>query len=398
MSSARGDSGVDDESTRLRLLQLSTLTSTCDRFALAPLLIVIGLDLGAPLVTVATMAGAYFLAYGLMQPVWGLLSDQIGRVRVMRIAVAGAALCGLVTVLAPNLGVLAVSRVLAGSFVAALIPTCLVYVGDTWPAAVRQRPMSDVLAASALGTAAAAIGAGLLADLVSWRAVFAVTGAAAAGLWFALRRLPEPTRTTTADRHPLRPIGRVLASRWAWMVLALGLVEGAVVLGALTFLAPALQAQGWSAGVAGTVSAGFGVGAMLTSRIVRRLVGRLTTGRLAAIGGSFLALAWIPPVVHINLVTVLASGLLLGVAWAFLHTTLQTWATEVVPQARAASVALFAALLFVGSSVGTTLAAPLADAGAYRTVFLVALTVSVPLAVVAVTARTRYAHRGPATA
>ncbi|NMH92987.1 hypothetical protein HF519_15680, partial [Pseudonocardia bannensis] len=59
-----------DANRRLRLLQLAALTSTCDRFALAPLLVLIGIDLGASLAAVAAVASGYFLAYGLMQPVW----------------------------------------------------------------------------------------------------------------------------------------------------------------------------------------------------------------------------------------------------------------------------------------------------------------------------------------
>ncbi|WP_214367126.1 MFS transporter [Pseudonocardia sp. H11422] len=386
-----------DANRRLRLLQLAALTSTCDRFSLAPLLVLIGIDLGASLAAVAAVASGYFLAYGLMQPVWGLLSDRIGRVRVMRVALLGAMLGGVGSVLAPNLAVLGVGRVLAGGCFAALIPASLVYVGDTWPAQVRQRPLSDVLAASALGTAMATAGAGLLADLVSWRAVFAVTAVAGGALWFALARLPEPDLEPVTG-NPLRPVGRVLRTRWAWMVLLLGFVEGIVVLGALTYLAPALQSLGSSAAVAGLVSGGFGVGALLFSRVVRLLVGRVSPAGLAGIGGGFLAAAWAAPAITVNVPAVLIAGLLLGGSWAFLHSTLQSWATDVVPQARAAAVALFAAVLFFGSSVGTAVAAPAADAGAFGLLFRTALVVAVPLAVVAVLARARYDRRRPRAA
>jgi predicted MFS family arabinose efflux permease len=384
------DPDVPDGAARLRLLQLSALTSTVDRFAIAPLLVEIARGFGSSLVAVAAVASGYFLAYGLMQLVWGLLSDRLGRVRVMRIALAGLAVAGLVSVLAPNLAVLAVSRVVAGGTAAALIPTTLVYIGDTWPIAVRQRALSDLLAASAVGTAVATVGAGLIAQLVGWRAVFGLTGAAAVVLWWALRRLPEPDRPEPGPL--LRPLRLVVRRGWAWVVLTLALVEGAVALGTLTYLAPALQHQGWSSAVAGLVAAGYGVGALLTSRLVRRLVGRVSPAGLAAVGGGVLAVTWVPTTVSVNVVTVLASGLLLGIAWAFLHTTLQTWATEVVAQARAAAVALFATVLFLGSSVGTALAAPLADAGEFGTVFAIALTASVPFAVVAVAARARYAR------
>ena len=381
------------ERARLRLLQLTALTSTCDRFAIAPLLVVIGLDMGAPLVAVAAVASAYFLAYGLMQPVWGMVSDRIGRVRVMRLSLLGAGLAGVASALAPNLLVLGVARTVAGGCFAALIPATLVYVGDMWPPRVRQRPLSDVLAASSLGTAVATAGAGLLAELIGWRTVPAVTGIAAAVLWVALRRLPEPEREPVTG-SPLRSIGTVLRHRWALAVLTLVFVEGVIVLGVLTYMAPAVQALGSSAAVAGLVAAAFGVGALVLSRVVRRLVGRLSPAGLAAVGAAMLVTGWAVPALAVSLVTVTAAGVLLGGSWAFLHSTLQSWATEVVPGERATTVALFAALLFLGGSVGTAALAPLADAGAFETVFRVALAGSVPLAVAAALARRRYGDRG----
>lgn len=376
---------------RLRLLQAAALTSTCDRFAIAPLLVVISLDLGAPLAAVAGVASAYFLAYGLMQPVWGLVSDRIGRVRVMRIALLGAAVGGIGSVLAPNLPVLGLTRAVAGGCFAALIPSTLVYVGDAWPAAVRQRPLSDVLAASSLGVAAATAGAGLLADLVGWRAVPGVTAAAAVALWFALARLPEPDRAPAAA-NPWHSVRGVLRTPWALAVLALAFCEGVVVLGVLTFLAPAAQSLGTSATVAGLVAAGYGLGALAWSRLVRRLVGRVSPAGLAAIGGAFLVAAWVVPVVALNLVTIAVAGVLVGGSWAFLHSTLQAWVTEVVPGERASAVALFAASLFLGSAAGTALFAPPAEAGAYGVVFGVAVAAAVPLALLSAAGRRAYAR------
>ena len=50
-----------------------------------------------PLPSVVTAASVYYVAYGAMQPVWGIVSDRLGRVRTLRVtlllaAVATAAL------------------------------------------------------------------------------------------------------------------------------------------------------------------------------------------------------------------------------------------------------------------------------------------------------------------
>jgi predicted MFS family arabinose efflux permease len=377
------------ERGRLRLLQSSTFTSNVDRFAITPLLVPIGLDLKASLAAVAAIASGYFLAYGLAQPVWGIVSDRVGRVRVMRITLLGAAVAGACSAVAPNLLVLGLTRVVAGACFAGVIPTALVYVGDVWPAATRQRPISEILTASATGIALATVGSGLVADLVGWRVVPALTAVTAGWLAVALRRLPEPERAPAAA-NPLRSMRAVLRSRWGRLVLAIVLAEGAVVLGVLTYLPPAVQALGTSAAVAGLVAAGFGVGALACSRLVRALVPRVPPTGMAAIGGLCLVTAWTVPAVTVSVATVAVAGFAVGASWAFLHTTLQTWATEMVPAERATAVALFATSLFLGSAIGTAAAAPLAEAGAYETVFAWAAAISVPVAVVAWWGRRRW--------
>ena len=388
---------VEGERRRLRLLQASTFTSNFDRFAITPLLVPIGLDLHASLAAVSFIASGYFVMYGVAQPVWGIVSDRVGRVRVMRISLLGAAVAGACAVVAPNLVVLGITRVVAGACFAGVIPTALVYVGDVWPAATRQRPISEVLTASATGIALATVGAGVLADLVGWRAVPGLGALAGLALAVALRKLPEPDRPPAA-RNPLRSVRTVLRSGWGRLVLLIVLAEGVVVLGVLTFVAPAVQALGMSAAVAGLVAATFGVGAVICSRLVRALVDRVTPAGLAAIGGACLVAAWALPAVTVSVATLAVAGFGVGASWAFLHTTLQTWATEMVAGERATSVALFATALFLGSAIGTAAAAPVAEAGAFGLVCAWAAVGSVPVALAAWWGRRRWARRGPSSA
>jgi MFS family permease len=81
---------------------------------------------------------------------------------------------------------------------------------------------------------------------------------------------------------------------------------------------------------------------------------------------------------------------LLGLAWAGMHSSLQTWATEVMPDNRATVVSLFAGSLFVGSAVAAVLVSGLAEAGRYGEIFALAALVVVPLGLVATWARARW--------
>jgi hypothetical protein len=105
--------------------------------------------------------------------VWGMLSDRLGRVRVIRLTLFGATAAGMISAVVPNLGILVAARALTGGLFVAVIPAALVYVGDTVGIGSRQRAVADLKAASAVGTALATVLGGLAAYLDAWRFAFA---------------------------------------------------------------------------------------------------------------------------------------------------------------------------------------------------------------------------------
>jgi predicted MFS family arabinose efflux permease len=374
-----------------RLLQLAAFFSSFDRFAIAPMLLTIAASLGASLTEVAATASLYYLLYGLMQPVWGMLSDRLGRVRIMRLTLFGAAFAGILSSLAPNLTVLIVARALAGGLFAAVIPASLVYIGDTVEMGSRQAALADLMAASAVGTALATVLGGLAAYLDGWRVAFAAPALAGAALAVLLARLPEPKAFSEQKREgPLVQAGRVLVQPWVLAVIGIVLVEGAVILGFLTFLAPSLESTGFSPAVAGLAVGLYGLAVLGWTRTVKLVANRLGASALILIGAGMLSLGYASGAVGQSLASVSAAAIFVGGGFAFMHSTLQTWATEVVPEARATVVSLFAAALFAGSGVATMAAAPLAEAGSFDLLFALGALVAVPLGLFASLARHRY--------
>jgi predicted MFS family arabinose efflux permease len=376
----------------LRLLQLAAFFSSFDRFAVAPMLFTIAASLGTSLAGVAATASLYYLLYGGLQPVWGMLSDRLGRVRVMRLTLFGAVFAGVISALAPNLAVLAAARALAGGLFAAVIPAALVYVGDTVGMDSRQKALADLMAASAVGTALATALGGLAAYLGAWRLAFAAPALAGGVLALLLTRLPEPEGFAPESREgPLVKVGRVFGRPWAVAVIGIAAVEGAVILGFLTFLAPSLESIGFSPAVAGLAVGLYGLAVLGWTRAVKLVSNVLGAAVLILIGGGMLALGYASGAVGHSLVGVGVAAVLVGGGFAFMHSTLQTWATEVVPEARATVISLFAAALFAGSGLATAAAAPLADEGRFRLLFTIAALVAVPLGLFAALARRRYA-------
>ena len=374
-----------------RLLQLAAFFSSFDRFVIAPMLLTIAASLGASLTEVAATASLYYLLYGLMQPVWGMLSDRLGRVRVMRLTLFGAAVAGVLSSLAPKMTVLIIARTLAGGLFAAVIPASLVYIGDTVGMGTRQKALADLMAASAVGTALATVLGGLAAYLDGWRVAFAAPALAGVALAVLLAGLPEPKAFSEQQREgPLVQAGRVLVQPWALIVVGIALVEGAVILGFLTFLAPSLESAGFSPAVAGLAVGLYGLAVLGWTRAVKLVANRLGASALILIGAGMLSLGYASGAVGESLASVSVAAILVGGGFAFMHSTLQTWATEVVPEARATVISLFAAALFAGSGVATMATAPLAEAGSFDLLFALAALVAVPLGLFAGLARHRY--------
>ncbi|HKO32882.1 MAG TPA: MFS transporter, partial [Candidatus Limnocylindria bacterium] len=97
----------------LRLLRTTTFVSTVDRFAMPPMLVVMAGALDVPLAALVQTAGYYFLTYGLMQPVWGVISDRLGRVRTLRLSLLFAGLASAASALSVTIVQLGITRALA---------------------------------------------------------------------------------------------------------------------------------------------------------------------------------------------------------------------------------------------------------------------------------------------
>jgi MFS family permease len=373
----------------VRLLSAGPLVTMIDRFAVAPVLIPMALDFRAPLGSVATAATAYYVAYGLAQPFWGFASDRLGRIRIIRIGLAATAAGCALTALAPNLEFLIAARIVDGASVCAILPAALVYVGDMVPFKARHAVIADVLAAVAIGTAAGSLGAGLFAHYLSWRLMFGVTAVLAAGLAVAMGRLPE------SDAQPstggvMAQLRRAVARPWARFVILFAIPEGAMVLGFLVYFAPALESTGTNAAVAGLVVAAYGGAVLAGTRVIKRIASLVPAWVPISVGGAMGVTGYVAAASDQHALAILFASIMIGGCYAIFHSTMQAWATEIAPEVRGTAAALFVTSAFTGGAIGSLVGALFAQQHQFRTLFVLAAALSVPVVITAAVARSRY--------
>jgi predicted MFS family arabinose efflux permease len=375
----------------LMILIVAAFVSMMDRSVMPPLVPVIAADLGTSVEAVGHSLTVYAVAYAAFQLVWSTLATRWGRIRVLTVstAVSGAANVG--SALAADPLTYAVTRGLAGAAFAATITTVLIYFGDTQTMKQRAVATANLAAAVSIGLAAGTVGAGVIAQWWSWRWVYVAIACGCAVLTVMLARLPEPV-TGTSERL-LVSIRRLAGNRWALAILFFAVVEGVLLVGVFNYLPVALQAEGASVLAAGLATAAFGVTVVVVSQLMKLVLGRWPPWLLLLLAGLSIIAAYTVLTLIVSLGSVLAGTSLLGMAWAFGHTTIQTWMTDAVADSRAIGMAFFSISLFVGASIGAALGNVAASGGGFAVLFLAAAAVSVFFAAATSTARARYRVR-----
>jgi MFS family permease len=156
-----------------------------------------------------------------------------------------------------------------------------------------------------------------------------------------------------------------------------------------------MEHAGASTTVAGLATGVYGASVFAFSGFVGRVSQHWPAARLILVGAAAAVLACALLAWTQEVAAGVTAAILLGLAWTAMHSTLQTWATEVLPVARATVVSFFAGSLFVGSSLAAVIASGLADQGRYDVLFAASAVLAVPLGLAAATVRARWQIPGP---
>lgn len=291
--------------------------------------------------------GAVFATYSLCQlvagPLWGNLSDRIGRKTVLIVSQAGATLAWLLLAFAPALPWVFASRALEG-FSGGNLGVTQAYVGDLVPPEKRGQAFAYVGAAFSLGFVFGPALGGLLATAHGYALPFLVAaGLQLLTLGLTIALLPESRAGATEEARNavgVRDIARSLADPQVAPVLWLRLVYVLGMYGWFGAMALILNRQlGWGVTQTAYVFAAFGVLQVLLSVA---LVGRVTSalGNRAATNLGLLlctvAFALVPWATAVPLALVVL--LLFGIGISIENAAFPALASDVAPDERRGTV------------------------------------------------------------
>jgi predicted MFS family arabinose efflux permease len=293
----------------------------------------------------------------------------------MGIALGLFALGTFISAFAPTLLLLDVLRFATGAAAAGVIPVVLAFVGDAVPYEQRQAALGRVVSVASLGGVLSAAMGGVIASVLSWRAIFVVYGLVA--LVVAAVLVITPVTKTQPPSVEMRGVLTPYVALWrsagrrALALYALVFLEGFTTLSTFGYLGALLfERDQFSYALIGALLTINGVGSLITGRIVGPLVNRIGERGMLLAGGTLMIVAFLVVGLRPTLIFFPVAMLLSGAGFVLAHSTLQARATELVPAQRGTAVALFAFALFLGSGLGTYLAGLVIEGWGYMAALL----------------------------
>jgi DHA1 family multidrug resistance protein-like MFS transporter len=187
-----GDAAMQSSNRKNLLILSFTLVVVTLGFGLVMPIIPFYMEqLGAGGAELGLLVASYAVMRLIFGPIWGSLSDRVGRKPILLIGVLGYGITMVGFGLATQLWMMFVARILSGVLSSATSPTTMAYIGDSTSEEERGGGMGMLGAAVGLGTIFGPALGGLLADRSLSTPFFAAAGLSLLALLLIFLFLPE---------------------------------------------------------------------------------------------------------------------------------------------------------------------------------------------------------------
>ncbi|MBI2882953.1 MAG: MFS transporter [Candidatus Methylomirabilis oxyfera] len=180
----------------LRGLAAATFLIFFQAYMVAPLIPRLSSAFGVSSQTIGLIVPAYMIPYGISTLLYGLLSDRLGRLRIMFTSLLAFVVLTALTATAQSASQMNFWRLLTGLGASGVVPLALALMGDLFPYAQRGRPLGWLFGAMAGGMAFGSTMGVLLEPFVGWRMLFVGVAVGATGILGVLL----PYRSRLSDR------------------------------------------------------------------------------------------------------------------------------------------------------------------------------------------------------
>ena len=331
--------------------------STLFTRAVDPVIPQIAHDIGVDVKTAALLSTAYTFPYAIVQPALGTIGDFFGKTRLMNVSLAIVVTSTLICSVATDFSLLVAMRIVAGMVAGGIFPVGMAMIGDLVPVNERQVAIGRLLAVALTGNLIGATISGVIGDVFGWRGVFFGIGAfgliVAVIAFFVLRGLP------TAKSRPfnLTAVGAgfqsVFADPRAKVCFGSVFFEGIFIHGLFPYVALLLLASGQThSSYAGIIIAGFGLGGIVYSVIVKFIVAQFTERQIMLTGAALACIALV--LISMNMAWYIQAivFMLFGFGFYMLHSCIQLHVTELSHTARGAALSMHSCSFYFGQAIG----------------------------------------------
>ncbi len=332
-------------------------------------------SLGADTVLVGLINGAFLMMAGVLSIPLGMLSDRIGRKRLILLGMLGISASAFLLSLSGSPGEMIWINLLMGIGLAAFAPTMMSYVADISPLSHLGRTYGWYTLSVYVGMSLGPAAGGLVADRQGFAPVFIASGSVGllmTGLiaWFLPRARHVVLRKTA--RRPFGVEARELMRNWRLMACWFVTFGGCVGLGMfVTYVPLHAREQGVNVARIGLIFAAQGLVNALSRIPFGRVSDRVSRRSHLVLAGLLVFAASVAGFgAAVSLPAFLASAVALGAGMAVAFTAVGALISEVVnPQSRGLAMGGYNSSIYFGMMLGSLLMGPVIREVGFRNGF-----------------------------